>query len=103
MVWSIHMKNILRERKLLKYIDTKTNIENYDVDEDAQALAEIQFTLTNTQMRLVTQSTTAHDAWTRIKEKHQHTSKSNRMFVKNQFLSMKMKDKESMNDFIMRI
>src|SRR5215216_5456001 len=73
-VWALRMKNILRERKLLKYIDARTNITNYDAEEDQQALSEIQFALSNTQLRLTMSSETAHNAWERLKTKHQHTS-----------------------------
>ena len=102
-VWATHMKNILRERKLLKYIDDPDTIEDYDENEDAQALAEIQFTLSNAQTRLTLQSETAHDAWERIKSKHLHSSKSNRIFLKSQFLGLKMNDKETMTEFIARV
>ena len=44
-VWSVHMKNILYECKLLKYIDHHADIDNYLTDEDKQAIVEIQFTL----------------------------------------------------------
>ena len=61
-IWVIHMKNILRERKLLKYVEGDA-IQNYDEEEDKQALAEIQFMLSNGQMRHVMHCTTAKDAW----------------------------------------
>jgi gag-polypeptide of LTR copia-type/Integrase core domain/GAG-pre-integrase domain len=95
------MKNILRECKLLKYIDA--NVESYVTEEDEQALAEIQFAMTSSQVRLTIQSTTAHDAWERIKAKHQHASKSNRIFLKNQFLGLQMKEKETITEFISRV
>jgi hypothetical protein len=102
-IWAIHMKNILRERKLLKYINTRTDISNYDEDEDAQALAEIQFTLANSQMRHTIHCETTHDAWEKLKAKHQQSSKSNRIFLKNQFLSLRMKTDETINDFVSRV
>jgi uncharacterized protein YigA (DUF484 family) len=54
-------------------------------------------------MRLTIHSETTHDAWERIKAKHQHASKSNRIFLKNQFLGLQMKEKESITDFISRV
>src|SRR5215203_1733495 len=83
-VWALRMKNILRERKLLKYIDARTNITDYDAEEDQQALSEIQFALSNTQLRLTMSSETAHNAWERLKTKHQNTSESNIIFLRNQ-------------------
>src|SRR5215813_7857059 len=99
-IWAIHMKNILRERNLLKYLSEKTTIKDYKEAEDEQALAEIQFTLANSQMRIVMNCTTARDAWEKLKAKHLHSSKSNRIFLKNQFLSLKMKENETMQHFI---
>src|SRR4051812_25206354 len=102
-VWALHMRNLLRERGLLKYIEEQTNIDNYDVNEDAQALAEIQFTLSTAQTKLTLKSTTAHDTWERLKAKHLHMSESNLMFLKNQFTGLKMNNKETMSDYIARI
>src|SRR4051794_31373561 len=102
-IWAIHMKNILRERQLLKYLDSKTNIEDYKESEDEQTLAEIQFTLSNTQMRHVLHCKTANEAWEKLKGKHLHSSKSNRIFLKNQFLSLQMKTDETLEQFISRV
>ena len=44
------MRNILRERRLLKYIDSLGDINEYNEEEDQQALAEIQFSLGNSQL-----------------------------------------------------
>ena len=48
-IWSVHMKNILQEHNLIKYIEGNTDISNYSEREDLQALAEVQFTLNKTQ------------------------------------------------------
>ncbi len=69
-MWTIQMKNILHECKLLKYIDTWANITNYKAEEDQQALSKIQFALSNAQMRLTILSETAHDAWEQLKTKY---------------------------------
>src|SRR5262249_47390507 len=84
-----------------KYLYKREDIENYDVD--IQALAEIRFTLGNSQMRLIMHCETARDAWEKLKAKHLHSIKSNRIFLKNQFPVMKMKEKETMQQFISRI
>src|SRR3954470_1703524 len=102
-VWALRMKNLLRERGLLKYIEERNDITEYDTNEDAQALAEIQFTLSTAQTKLTLKSTTAHDAWKRLKVKHMHTSESNLMFLKNQFTGLKMNNKETMSEYIARI
>jgi hypothetical protein len=47
-VWAIHMQDILRECKLLKYLD-KT-ITDYNEEEDLQTLAEIRFMLSDNQV-----------------------------------------------------
>src|SRR3954469_16406153 len=97
------MKNLLCERGLLKYIEERNDITEYDTNEDAQALAEIQFTLSTAQTKLTLKSTTAHDTWKRLKVKHMHTSESNLMFLKNQFTGLKMNNKETMSEYIVRI
>ena len=102
-VWCLRMKNLLRERDLLKYIGERSTITDYDANEDAQALAEIQFTLSTAQTKITLKSTTAHDAWKRLKAKHMHTSESNLMFLKNQFTGLKMTAKEMMSEFISRL
>ena len=100
-VWAIHMKDVLRERKLLKY--TEDPINDFQEDEDLQALTEIRFTLSDNQVRHIIHCETAHDAWEKIKAIHQHSSESNRMFLMNQFLSLMMKENERVHDFIRRI
>src|SRR3954465_999849 len=62
-IWAEHMKDLLEEWHLIDYLDVKENIPNYQQSEDPRALAEIRFTLSNSQMRLVINCTTAHDAW----------------------------------------
>ena len=96
------MKNILRESQLIKYLDQRDQISDYREEEDQQALAEIQFTLSNSQMRIVMDCTTAHDAWEALKASHLHTSDSNRVFLLHQFLSLKMSETESMREFLSR-
>ena len=102
-IWARLMKNILKERKLWKYIDEKANIENYKEEEDEQALAEIQFTLSKLQMRLMIHSKTAYDMWKQLKDQHQHTSESNQMYLRNQLFGLKIKPDERMQEFINRI
>lgn len=102
-VWAVHMRDILHERHLSKYLNVKTNIEDYQEEEDLQTLAEIRFTLSNNQVRLILQCKTANEAWEKLKTKYQHSSKANRVFLKSQFLSLKMKNNERMTDFIQRI
>src|SRR3954464_5051451 len=95
-IWSAHMKNILYERQTIKYISQRNDITDYDEREDRQALLEIQFTLADNQMKHVINCTTAHDAWEKLRSIHLHTSASNRMFLKNQFLGLTMKKNERM-------
>src|SRR4051794_16137290 len=100
-IWRIHMQNILEERLLLKYIENERDtIENYTVSDDQQALREIQFTLGDSQMLQVMDATTAKEAWDKLKEVHLHSSASNRIHLKQQFMSMKMRSDEGMQDFI---
>ena len=87
-IWSVHMKNILRERNLIKYIEGNADILNYSEKEDLQVLAEVQFTLNKTQMCMVMKWTRAYDAWCILKYKHQQSSTSNLVFLKNQFYSL---------------
>ena len=102
-LWMMRIKNLLRECHLLKYIDAWDNITDYDADEDMQALAKIQYTLSDMQACLTLNSMTAYDAWVKLKDKHLHSSESNRMFLKNQFTGLRMKDGETMTEFIARI
>src|SRR4051812_28858494 len=91
-IWRIHMRNILEERLLLKYIENDRDaIENYALSDDRQALREIQFTLGDSQMIQVMDATTAKEAWDKLKEVHLHSSASNRIHLKQQFMSMKMR------------
>ena len=99
-IWSVHMKNILRECNLIKYIEGNADISNYSEREDLQALAEVQFTLNKTQMHMVMKCTRAYDAWCILKNKHQQSSKSNLVFLKNQFYSLQMNEKKSIQEFV---
>ncbi|HEY0433295.1 MAG TPA: reverse transcriptase domain-containing protein [Chitinophagaceae bacterium] len=101
-IWRIHMRNILEERLLLKYIEDG-DIPDYEARDDRQALREIQFTLGDSQMIQVMDATTAKEAWDKLKEVHLHSSASNRIHLKQQFMGMKMKPDEGMQDFINRI
>ena len=67
-IWALQMKNMLRERKLVKYIDDAiTNAtEGYIKVDDEQAQAEIQFMMDNTQIKLIIYCTMACEAWTRL-------------------------------------
>ena len=47
--------------------------------------------------------TRAYDAWCILKNKHQQSSKSNLVFLKNQFYSLRMNEKESIQEFVMCI
>src|SRR3984885_1997149 len=102
-IWSVHMKNILQEHNLIKYIEGNTDISNYSEREDLQALAEVQFTLNKTQMCMVMKCTRAYNAWCILKNKHQQSSKSNLVFLKNKFYSLQMNEKESIQEFVKRI
>ena len=95
------MKDVLRERKLLKYIEA--TVHGYEEDEDIQALTEIRFTLSDNQIRLIIHCESTHDAWEKLKNTHQHSSMSNRMFLMNQFLGLTMKETERMQEFVRRI
>ena len=101
-IWRIYMRNILEERLLLKYIEDRA-ILDYALSDDQQALHEIQFTLSDSQMIQVMDATTAKEAWDKLKEVHLHSSASNRIHLKQQFMGMKMKPDEGMQDFINRI
>src|ERR1700733_2687449 len=98
-IWSVHMKNILQEHNLIKYIEGNADISNYSKREDLQALGEVQFMLNKTQMHMVMKCTRAYDAWCILKNKHQQSSKSNLVFLKNQFYSLQMNEKESIQEF----
>jgi hypothetical protein len=102
-IWAIHMKDILRERRLLKYLEPQANITNYDNDEDLQAIAEIRFTLANNQIQLIMQCDTTHDAWEKLKSSHVYSSESNLVYIKQQFLNMKMKDGDTIKTFASQI
>ena len=102
-IWAVYMRNLLTERKLSKYLSKQEDIADYKADEDQEALFDIQFTLGKTQMKHVLHCTTAYDAWEKLRSKHLHSSKSNRIFLKNQFLGLKMKENERMEEFIRRV
>ena len=97
-VWAIHMKDVLRERRLLKYIEA--TMHDYEEDEDIQALTEIRFTLSDNQIRLIIHCESTHDTWEKLRNTHQHSSMSNRMFLMNQFLGLTMKETERMQEFV---
>src|SRR5271163_1184472 len=102
-LWSLLMKNVLRELELAKYIGIATTDANYKKNEDEQALAEIQFALEKPQLRAVMTCKTTKEAWDKLKAKYLHSSESNLVFLKNQFLSLKMKSDETIQEFIGRI
>ena len=97
------MKNILRERKLLKYIELRANIDSYDAESDLQAIAEIQFTLGDSQIQLIMNCETTHDAWETLKSNHMNRSESNLVYIKQQFLNMKIKENDSIKMFAAQI
>src|SRR5438270_12723295 len=66
-IWAMHMRNILTECGLVAYLNDQQQIENYDAAIDRRALAEILFTLSNSQARLVINATTAKGASNTIK------------------------------------
>src|SRR4051812_5460672 len=94
------MQNILKEHQCNKYLSKKEDISNYDESEDQLALHDIHFTL---HLRYVADCTTAHEAWEKICSKYLHSSKSNVFYLRNQFLGMKMKENEHMEDFVQRV
>ena len=102
-IWARHMENILMECDLSKYLNKHDDITDYKEGEDRRALAEIMFTLDKSQMRLVLKCQTANEAWEKLKAKHLHSSESNRIFLKQQFFGLKMKENETMQEFIARI
>ena len=102
-LWSLLMKNVLRELELAKYIGIATTDANYKKNEDEQALAEIQFALEKPQLRAIMTCKTTKEAWDKLKAKYLHSSESNLVFLKNQFLSLKMKSDETIQEFIGRI
>jgi transposase InsO family protein len=102
-IWAMHMRNILEECNLADYLKPQGDINNYDQAKDRKALAEICFTLANSQARHVITATTAKEAWDTLKRLHLHSSQANRLHLKTQLFSTKMKDKESIRDFANRV
>ena len=102
-VWAIHMKDILRERKLLKYLDETDGDAEYQKEDDLNAMAEIRFTLSDKQVQNTLQCETAHEIWEKLKANHLYSSESNLIFLKKQLLDMQMKSNESIQDFVTRI
>src|SRR5262249_32293053 len=91
---------ILMEKGLLTYLKEKATIQDYKENDDVMALAEIQFTLTDSQMIHTLECATAYEAWEKLKSRHLHASKSNRIFLKQQFHSLTMRSGQSLEDFI---
>jgi hypothetical protein len=102
-VWAKCMRNVLTERDIDKYLDKRETISNYNEREERQALFEIQFVLADTQMKQVINCQMAYDTWEKLKTIYQHTDKSNLLFLKLQFLGLKMKDGERIHEFVRRI
>ena len=65
-IQSAHIKNILYKYQLLKYIDQREDITDYNKHENQQALLEIEFTLANNQIKNILTCTTAYDAWEKL-------------------------------------
>lgn len=103
MLWATLMRNILTERDLVQYIQPSNRIMEYNEKEDQQALAEIQFTLDRIPLRSVIRAKTAYEAWITLKQDHEHSSKSNHVFLKNRFYGLQMTDKETIKEFANRI
>ena len=98
-IWAYHMKNLLEECGLEDYWKPQTQITGYDAAKDRKALREITFTLSNTQMKLVINATTANEAWKILCNHHQQASASNRFYLKVQLFNLQMKSKESIQDY----
>ena len=91
-VWATRMKNILIERDIDKYLGKKETITNYNDREEHQALFEIQFALADNQLKQVIKCRTAYETLEKLKMIYQNVDKSNIMFLKLQFIGLKMKD-----------
>jgi hypothetical protein len=102
-IWAIHMKDILRERKLLKYLEERDDITNYQEEGDLNAMAEIRFTLSDEQVQHTLKCKTTHEIWEKLKSNHSYSSESNLIFLKKQLLDMQMKSNESIQAFVLRI
>ena len=102
-IWAMHMRNILTECGLVEYLNDQQQIENYDAAIDRRALAEILFTLSNSQARLVINATTAKGAWDTLKSHHLHSSSANRLHLKTQLLGIKKTDKETIREYVGRV
>src|SRR5215469_12777545 len=77
-IWAFHVKNILKECGLEKLIEDPASGQTHDQDDDQKALAEICFTLADSQMTHILTATTAREAWRTLRDIHEHTSDSNR-------------------------
>src|SRR5947207_3028683 len=69
-IWALHMKNLLREKKLVKYVDRMLakGQSGYIKADDEQVLADIQFTMDNMQVKLIMYCKTALEAWEKLRE-----------------------------------
>ena len=98
------MKNLLREKRLAKYIDDDMtdSMDGYIKEEDKQVLAEIQFTMDNAQIKLIMHSEMAREAWVKLRDRHLFTVTVNKVVLQAQFLGMK-KGNESVKDYHMKV
>ncbi len=101
-IWALHMKNLLREKKLVKYIEG-TVTDGYSKEQDEQALAEIQFTMDNTQIKLIMHCKSALDAWIKLRARYQSTMMSNKLSLRAEFLSMSYRAGESVREYESRV
>src|SRR5262249_4534693 len=104
-IWVYHMKNLLEECGLEDYWKPQMQITAYDTAKDRKALREITLTLSNGQMKLMINATTANEAWEILHNHHQQASASNRFHLKTQLFNMQMKSKskESIQDYANRV
>ena len=86
--WNTRMRIILQERKLIKYLEPRESINNYDAEDDMNALSEIQLALNNEQLKLVMDCRTAHDAWEKLHKRATKTSVTNLVLLKNQLYTL---------------
>src|SRR3954469_21326438 len=102
-IWAMHMNNILDEFGLSEYLNNQDTINNYDPTKDRKARAEILFTLSNSQARLVINTTTAKEVWDTLRAHRLYSSSANRLHLKAQLLSMKMREREMIREFVGRV
>ena len=112
-LWKFKMRMLLRERDLWDVVEEGLDGEEYDgmkekekkewKKRDDKALAVICLALSDAQLMHVQTVLTAKEAWLKLSEVHERRGLANKLYLRRQFLNMRMSDSDGMLEHINKV